>query len=237
MFSIADNLENVRQRIKNSALAAGRDSAAISLLPVSKGQSAEHLCAATATGLRCFGENYLNEALMKQTALRELCSADVFRSLVWHFIGSVQANKTKLIAHHFDWVQSVDRAKIAQRLNEQRPALLPPLNVCIQVNIDDETSKSGLPLHEVEDLAAQIAALPRLRLRGLMTIPMAVPESQQLRASFTAMQHQFMALSARYSTVDTLSMGMSADLELAIACGSTMVRVGSALFGAREPQT
>jgi pyridoxal phosphate enzyme (YggS family) len=233
MFSIADNLTNVRQRIKKAQLDANRDLASVQLLAVTKTRSAEALVAAMQSGLNCFGENYVNEAVSKQEALKNLCTEETYQTLVWHFIGPVQSNKTKIIAQHFDWVQSVDRDKIAQRLNDQRPSHLAPLNVCIQVNINHEESKSGLNTEEVQALAKLIHSLPKLKLRGLMTIPKAVQSPEALQASFLAMKALFKQLKLIYSDIDTLSMGMSGDIETAVNHGSTMVRVGTALFGQR----
>jgi pyridoxal phosphate enzyme (YggS family) len=233
MFSIADNLLNVRQRIKKAQIEAERDLASVQLLAVTKTRSAEDLLAAMQSGLSAFGENYVNEAVSKQETLKALCSEDAYQALIWHFIGPVQSNKTKIIAQHFDWVQSVDREKIAQRLNDQRPNDLKPLNVCIQININHEESKSGLNIQEVKTLAKLIHALPNLTLRGLMTIPKAVQSPEALQASFIEMEALFKQLKMLYSDIDTLSMGMSGDIETAINNGSTMVRVGTALFGQR----
>lgn len=233
MFSIADNLTNVRQRIKKAQIEAKRESSSVQLLAVTKTRSAEHLLVAIQSGLNCFGENYVNEAVSKQVALKEICTEDQLERLTWHFIGPVQSNKTKLISQHFDWVQSVDREKIAQRLNDQRPKGLPALNVCIQVNINDEESKSGLNIQEVETIAQLIHRLPHLTLRGLMTIPKAAQSPEELDASFLAMSALFKQLKAHYPSIDTLSMGMSGDIESAIRNGASMVRVGTALFGQR----
>jgi len=233
MFSIADNLTNVRQRIKKAQIAANRDLASVQLLAVTKTRSAEDLVTAMQSGLSCFGENYVNEAVSKQKVLRSLCTEDAYQALVWHFIGPVQSNKTKTITEQFDWVQSIDREKIAQRLNDQRPHDLPPLNVCIQVNINHEENKSGLNVQEVEALAKLISSLPHLKLRGLMTIPKAVQSPDALQGSFLEMETLFKQLKAIYPDIDTLSMGMSSDIEAAINNGSTMVRVGTALFGQR----
>jgi len=233
MFSIADNLTNVRQRIKKAQIDANRDLESVQLLAVTKTRSAEDLLAAMQSGLNCFGENYVNEAVSKQEALKDLCTKEAFQVLIWHFIGPVQSNKTKVIAQHFDWVQSVDREKIVQRLNDQRPDDLKPLNVCIQVNINHEDSKSGLNIQEVETLAKLIYSLPNLKLRGLMTIPKAVQSPEALQTSFLEMETLFKQLKTVYSDIDTLSMGMSGDIEAAINNGSTMVRVGTALFGQR----
>jgi len=233
MFSIADNLVNVRQRIKKAQIETERDLASVQLLAVTKTRNAEELLVAMQSGLTSFGENYVNEAVSKQETLKTLCTKEDYQALVWHFIGPVQSNKTKTIAQHFDWVQSVDREKIAQRLNDQRPNDLKPLNVCIQVNINHEESKSGLNIQEVESLAKLIHSLPHVTLRGLMTIPKAEQSPEALQASFIEMKILFKQLKALYPNIDTLSMGMSGDIEAAINSGSTMVRVGTALFGHR----
>ena len=236
MFSIADNLTNVSQRIKKAQIDANRDLESVQLLAVTKTRNAEALVTAMQSGLNCFGENYVNEAISKQEALKDLCSDDAYQALVWHFIGPVQSNKTKIIAQHFNWVQSVDREKIAQRLNDQRPSSLSPLNICLQVNINHEESKSGVDLQEVEALAELIHNLPHLTLRGLMTIPKAAQSPEALQASFLKMNILFEQLKRNYPEMDTLSMGMSGDIEAAIENGSTMVRVGTALFGQRPPK-
>jgi pyridoxal phosphate enzyme (YggS family) len=233
MFSIADNLENVRQLIKKASVEHGRALNTVDLLPVSKTQSAEVLFEAIQQGVCCFGENYLNEALAKQDALKMLCNEDQWRTLQWHFIGPVQSNKTRLIAERFDWVQSVDRAKVVKRLNEQRPESLAPLNICIQLNIDNEESKSGITLAELSDLASQVSVAENLCLRGLMVIPKAGQSEAELGESFQRARRAYTELQQCYETVDTLSMGMSADMALAVEHGSTMVRVGTAIFGKR----
>ena len=237
IFSIADKLENVRARIQKATNSAQRPSDSVHLLAVSKTRRAEELISLMAIGHMHFGENYLNEALEKQLALQELCEQqdknEWFNAVVWHFIGPIQSNKTRAIAEHFSWVHSVDRLKVVQRLNDQRPAGLGPLNCCIQVNIDEEQSKAGVLLSDVEQLAAAIEAAPNLCLRGLMCIPQADQGESALRQSFMRMNQKFAQLKATYASMDTLSMGMSADIELAIECGSTMVRVGTALFGER----
>lgn len=241
MISIADNLENVRQRIKKASektlLSSFHEQPfPVQLLPVSKTQKAEVLLEAIEAGLHAFGENYLSEALDKQEVLRALLEEQAFDALTWHFIGPVQSNKTRRIAEHFDWVQSLDRLKIARRLNEQRPLELGPLQVCIQVNIDNEDSKAGILLAELDEFARSLEELDRISLRGLMAIPDPNQSEDSLIERFQEMQRAFEALRARYSSCDTLSMGMSNDLERAIACGSTMVRVGTALFGPRKPK-
>ncbi len=223
MSTIGDTIAKVRQRIRDAAQSAGRAPQSVALLAVSKTKPAAQLREAFAEGLRDFGENYLQEALGKQQALADL-------PLVWHFIGPIQSNKTRALAEHFDWVHSVDRLKIAERLSAQRPAHLPPLNICLQVNISEEPSKSGCLPEEVPALAAAIAALPGLRLRGLMAIPAPSTDPAVQRAAFARLRQLQAALPL---PLDTLSMGMSDDLEAAIAEGATWVRVGSALFGAR----
>lgn len=200
------------------------------LLAVSKTKPASAIAEAIDAGQRAFGENYVQEGVDKIQHFRE---ARV-EGLTWHFIGPLQSNKSRLVAEHFDWCHTVDRLRIATRLNEQRPDAMAPLNVLIQVNISDEQSKSGIALSELDALAAAVAALPRLRLRGLMAIP--APEKEYARqfAVASEMAAAFATLKARYPTVDTLSLGMSDDMEAAIAAGSTMVRIGTAIFGARD---
>lgn len=242
IFSIADKLENVRARIQKTTISARRRADSVNLLAVSKTRSAEELMTLMDAGQMQFGENYLNEALEKQHALQMLCEQsnknEVFNQLIWHFIGPIQSNKTRAIAEHFSWVHSVDRLKIVQRLNDQRPPDLGALNCCIQVNIDEEESKSGVLLAEVDSLAAAIATAPNLCLRGLMCIPQAEQGDKALQQSFERMADKFAELKQVYPSVDTLSMGMSGDIEMAIECGSTMVRVGTALFGERpKPAT
>ena len=224
MSTIADNIASVAARIAAAANAAGRDESSIHLLAVSKTKPAAALREAHAAGIRDFGENYLQEALGKQLELVDL-------PLTWHFIGPIQSNKTRAIAEHFDWVHSVDRLKIAQRLSEQRPDELPPLNICIQVNVSGEASKSGCAPADLPALAAAIAQLPRLRLRGLMAIPEPTDERAAQDAAFAAVRQLLEQLNL---DLDTLSMGMSHDLESAIAQGATWVRIGTALFGARD---
>src|SRR5450830_359733 len=224
MTTIADNITTVAARIAAAAQAAGRDSASIGLLAVSKTKPAAAVREAHAAGLRDFGENYLQEALGKQAELTDL-------PLCWHFIGPIQSNKTRAIAEHFDWVHSVDRLKIAQRLSEQRPADLAPLNICIQVNVSGEASKSGCTPADLPALAAAINALPNLKLRGLMAIPEPTEERAEQDAAFATVRTLQDSLNL---PLDTLSMGMSHDLESAIAQGATWVRIGTALFGARD---
>ncbi|MCX4219326.1 MULTISPECIES: YggS family pyridoxal phosphate-dependent enzyme [Pseudomonas] len=224
MSTIADNILQVSSRIKAAVKAAGRDENSVRLLAVSKTKPAQALREAYAAGLRDFGENYLQEALGKQLELADL-------PLIWHFIGPIQSNKTRSIAEHFAWVHSVDRLKIAQRLSEQRPADLPPLNICIQVNVSGEASKSGCTPQDLPALAQAISTLPRLKLRGLMAIPEPTEDRAEQDAAFAAVQKLQAGLDL---PLDTLSMGMSHDLESAIAQGATWVRIGTALFGARD---
>lgn len=197
------------------------------LLAVSKTRPAEDIRAAHALGINDFGENYLQEALPKIEALQAL-------GLTWHFIGPIQSNKTRPIAEHFDWVHSVDRDKIARRLNEQRPADAPPLQVCLQVNVSGEASKSGVSPAELPALAEAVMQLPRLRLRGLMAIPAATNSDAEQRAAFAQLRGLFEELKPQAPDLDTLSMGMSGDLEAAVAEGSTLLRIGTALFGPRH---
>ncbi|MCQ9470665.1 YggS family pyridoxal phosphate-dependent enzyme [Pseudomonas alliivorans] len=224
MSTIAANISTLEQRIRTASLAARRDPASVGLLAVSKTKPSSALREAYAAGLRDFGENYLQEALGKQTELADL-------PLCWHFIGPIQSNKTRAIAENFAWVHSVDRLKIAQRLSEQRPEGLEPLNICIQVNVSGEASKSGCTPEDLPALAAAISALPRLKLRGLMAIPEPTEDQAEQAAAFAAVRTLQDHLDL---PLDTLSMGMSHDLEAAIAQGATWVRIGTALFGARD---
>ena len=224
MSTIAGNIAQVEARIRAAALAVHRDVTSIHLLAVSKTKPAAALREAHAAGVRDFGENYLQEARAKQVELADL-------PLCWHFIGPIQSNKTRDIAEHFAWVHSVDRLKIAQRLSEQRPANLPPLNICIQVNVSGEASKSGCTPADLPALAAAISALPRLKLRGLMAIPEPTEDRAEQDAAFATVRTLQESLNMG---LDTLSMGMSHDLESAIAQGATWVRIGTALFGARD---
>lgn len=224
---IAEGLRRVRERIAAAARACGRDPAGVRLLAVSKTFPVEDLRAAMAAGQDCFGESYLNEALPKIAALADPAPE-------WHFIGPLQSNKTRAVAEHFAWVHSVDRLKVALRLSDQRPAGLPPLNVCIQVNISGETSKSGVSLEQLPELARAVAALPRLRLRGLMAIPAPTDDVTAQRTAFRRLRVARDGLNERPGlALDALSMGMSDDLEAAVAEGATLVRIGSAIFGAR----
>ncbi len=224
MSTIADNVLRVSARINDAARAVQREPASIGLLAVSKTKPAAAVREAFAAGISEFGENYLQEALGKQAQLTDL-------PLTWHFIGPIQSNKTRAIAEHFAWVHSVDRLKIAQRLSEQRPADLPPLNICIQVNVSGEASKSGCTAADLPALAAAITALPRLRLRGLMAIPEPTEDRAEQDAAFATVRRLQESLNL---PLDTLSMGMSHDLEAAVAQGATWVRIGTALFGARD---
>jgi pyridoxal phosphate enzyme (YggS family) len=223
---IADNIAQVRGQMAAAGQATGRAPGSVQLLAVSKTWGADAVRQAHAAGQIDFGENYIQEAVDKITALRDL-------PLVWHCIGPIQSNKTRLVAEHFDWVHSIDRLKIAQRLSEQRPEHLPPLQVCIQVNVDGGETKSGVSPQELPALAQAVAALPRLQLRGLMTIPEPAETDAQMRAVHRQAKDLFEQLRAQGLPLDTLSMGMSADMAAAIAEGSTMVRVGTAIFGQR----
>jgi len=224
--SIADNIAQVRMQMAAACQSAGRAQGSVQLLAVSKTWGADAVRTAHAAGQTDFGENYIQEAVDKITALRDL-------PLVWHCIGPIQSNKTRLVAEHFDWVHSIDRLKIAQRLSEQRPEHLPPLQVCIQVNVDGGETKSGVSAQELPALAQAVAALPRMRLRGLMTIPEPAETDAQMRAVHRQAKDLYEQLRAQGLPMDTLSMGMSADMAAAIAEGSTMVRVGTAIFGKR----
>ncbi len=227
MAIIPNALQAVRERIARAAVQCGRAPEAISLLAVSKTVGPDVIRAAYVGGQRAFGESYAQEALPKIASLADL-------DLAWHYIGPLQSNKTKPIAQHFVWVHSVDRAKIAQRLSEQRPLGLPPLNICLQVNVSGETSKSGVEPMQLAALARTVAALPRIKLRGLMAIPAPTEDVAQQRAAFRRVRELFEQLNSQGFALDTLSMGMSHDLEAAIQEGATIVRVGSAIFGLRE---
>jgi pyridoxal phosphate enzyme (YggS family) len=228
MASIAENLQQVGARIRRACDAAQRPVQSVTLLAVSKTFPADAVRQACAAGQTAFGENYVQEALDKMAAL-----ADLRVELEWHLIGPLQSNKTREVAAAFDWVHSVDRPKIAERLSSQRPAGLPPLNVCLQVNISGQASKSGVSPAEVLDFARAVATLPGLRLRGLMAIPEPTADPQAQRAPHRALKVLFDQLKAAGLPMDTLSMGMSADLEAAILEGATLVRVGTAIFGTR----
>jgi PLP dependent protein len=229
-------LHQVHDRIERAARAAGRDPQAIGLIAVSKTFGTERIREALAAGQRRFGENYLQEAVAK---IDEIAGTEAGRQVEWHFIGPIQSNKTRELAERFDWVQSVDRLKIAERLSQQRPADRPALNVLLQVNVSGESTKHGVAPGEVADLGHRVGRLPRLRLRGLMTIPEATADPFRQRAAFARLRELLERLRRELPAVtadlDTLSMGMSDDLEAAVAEGSTMVRIGTAIFGARKP--
>lgn len=225
-IDIAENIANVRERIRRACERAGRSESGVALLAVSKAQSAEAIRTAVRAGIAGVGENYFQEAQEKMAALSDL-------PVAWHFIGPLQSNKTAGVAAAFSWVQSVDRLKIAQRLSAQRPAQLPALNICVQVNIDDETTKSGVTPAALPALLDAIAALPNLNLRGLMAIPRARATAELSRSSFARMRELFDTHRSLTAQFDTLSMGMSDDFAIAIEEGATLVRVGSAIFGAR----
>ena len=220
------HVNHVRSRIRSAAIASGRDPDSVTLVAVTKAKTAELVRLAATAGVTDFGENYLQEALAKMDQLADL-------RLVWHFIGGIQSNKTKAIAERFDWVQSVDRLNIARRLSEQRPFHAPPLNVCIQVALIPESTKGGVAPEALPGLAGAVAALPRLKLRGLMCVPPPQADPGAERAVFGLLREALLDLNARGLNLDTLSMGMSADFESAIAEGATLVRVGTALFGSR----
>jgi pyridoxal phosphate enzyme (YggS family) len=229
MSYMAEKLQAVTAQIVAAARNAGRDPSEIALLAVSKTISPDVLLEAHAAGQRAFGENYLQEALDKMAALKDRAAG-----IEWHFIGPIQSNKTRPIAEHFQWVHSVDRLKVAQRLSEQRPPVLPPLNICIQVNVSGEASKSGCSPQELPALAQAVAGLPGLRLRGLMAIPEPAASEAEQRRPLRQLRELAEQLRAQGMPIDTLSMGMSADLAAAIAEGATMVRIGTAIFGERH---
>jgi pyridoxal phosphate enzyme (YggS family) len=216
----------VLARIREAERLSGRPGGSVGLVAVSKTFAPDAIRALAEAGQRCFGESYLGEALTKIAALQKL-------GLEWHFIGPVQSNKTRGIATHFSWVHGIDRARIAARLSEQRPPELPPLQICVQINISGEASKSGVRPEEASALIGEIIGLPRLRLRGLMTIPAPAAGMQESRSSFRRLRELLLELQEQWPGLDTLSMGMSSDFEAAIAEGATLVRVGSGLFGAR----
>ncbi len=229
-MSISKNIENVRALITNAANRVGRDPVSVTLLAVSKTFGASAVIDAADSGQRAFGENYLQEAIDKQQAVLAL-RPDL--ALEWHFIGPTQSNKTRPVAEHFAWAHAVDREKIARRLSEQRPADLPPLNVCLQVNVSGEASKSGVSPDELPALAQAVVALPNLKLRGLMAIPEPVEELDLQRKPFALLRQLQQQLAAIGIVTDTLSMGKSADMAAAIAEGATIVRLGTAIFGKR----
>lgn len=227
-MSISHNLATISQQIQQLSTQFERPENAVKLLAVSKTKPIEAIESAIAAGQSAFGENYVQEGVEK---IQHFAGQN---GLEWHFIGALQSNKTRVVAEHFDWVQTIDRLKIAERLNEQRPAGLPPLNVLIQINISDETSKSGISPAEMLSLAREISRLPNLKLRGLMAIPKPESETARQKIALQAMQTLFQQLQAEFDGIDTLSMGMSDDMAAAIECGSTMVRIGTAIFGARN---
>jgi len=230
MATIASNIQQVHQRISRACVLSQRPVRSVTLLVVTKTFGPDAVREAFAAGERRFGENYVQEGIDKIAALAELRS-----QAEWHLIGPLQSNKTRVVAEQFDWVHSVDRLKIAQRLSEQRPAHLAPLQLCLQVNISGEASKSGLAPDEVAAVARQVVALPQVRLRGLMAIPEPAGDIEAQRAPHRALRQLMERLNAEGLALDTLSMGMSADLDAAVAEGATMVRVGSAIFGHRAP--
>lgn len=226
-MSIELNLKSVKEQIYQAEEVAGRPKGEVKLLAVSKKQSVRAIQAAIAAGQHDFGENYVQEGVEKINAIAD-------NSVTWHFIGPIQSNKTKAIARHFAWVHSVSRLKIATYLNEQRPETMPPLNVCLQVNISGESTKSGVTPDALFTLAEQISQLPRLRLRGLMAIPQKTGDAVEQLATYQRVQRLFEQLQQEGVELDTLSMGMSGDFVAAIAAGATWVRIGCAIFGARE---
>mgnify|MGYP003630681104 CR=1 FL=1 len=231
MSAIPENLQAVRQQIATVAREVSRDAQSVTLLAVSKTFGADAVMTAADAGQHAFGENYVQEATDKIKILQQK-RPDL--QLEWHFIGPIQSNKTRAIAEHFDWVHSIEREKIAQRFSEQRPLQRPPLNICLQVNISGEASKSGVLPEQASVLAHAVASLPNLRLRGLMAVPEPEDDIDKQRAAFARLRILFEQLRAQGLTLDTLSMGMSADMPAAIAEGATIVRIGSAIFGNRN---
>jgi len=223
---IVANLQHIQQNIDAYCQQYHRNSSEITLLAVSKTKPEEDIRAAFSAGQTCFGENYLQEALEKIHSLADL-------SIDWHFIGAIQSNKTHDLAENFNWVHSVDRLKIARRLSEQRPESMPPLNICLQINISNEESKSGISLTELEDLVSKVVLFPNIQLRGLMAIPAKTDTLAEQRVIFAKVSKALYSLKEKYPQLDTLSMGMTNDMEAAIAEGSTMLRIGTAIFGAR----
>ncbi len=228
MGAISENILQVRARLTAACAAAQRDPATVGVLAVSKFQPAQAVREAVAAGQTAFGENYVQEALDKMAAL-----ADLRPALAWHLIGPLQSNKTRVVAEHFDWVHAVDRLKIAQRLSEQRPTGMAPLNICLQINVSAEASKSGVSPQDLPALAAEVAHLPGLRLRGLMAIPEPLSGLAAQRVPHQRLRHLLEGLQAQGLALDTLSMGMSGDLEAAVLEGATLLRIGTAIFGAR----
>ncbi|MFJ5453144.1 YggS family pyridoxal phosphate-dependent enzyme [Pectobacterium jejuense] len=231
MTTIQQNLQDIRQQIATAAAHCARASEEITLLAVSKTKPVSAIEEAIAAGQRAFGENYVQEGVEK---IHYFQKNHPDTPLEWHFIGPLQSNKSRLVAENFDWFHTVDRLRIAQRLSEQRPTTLPPLNVLLQINISSEPSKSGIMVAELAELAASVAALPNLRLRGLMAIPAPETDYEQQLAVFKQMAALFQTLSANHPHIDTLSMGMTDDMCAAITAGSTLVRIGTAIFGARD---
>ncbi|MGB5444011.1 MAG: YggS family pyridoxal phosphate-dependent enzyme [Psychromonas sp.] len=232
MTNIIKNIKNVEQKIVSIAQRAQRNPDDIQLLAVSKTKPVSQIKEAYQAGLRHFGENYVQESIEKIQQIKD--DPDFNEPIYWYFIGPLQSNKTRPVAENFDWVQSVARLKIAQRLNDQRPDNLPKLNICLQVNISGEQSKSGTTLSEVLELASQVKQLAHLELRGIMAIPEKTDDQHQLENQFKQLHNIYSQLQQLYPQVDTLSMGMSGDLETAIACGSNMVRIGTDIFGSRN---
>lgn len=228
MERLAERLERVKKQIQTAASTAGRANNEIRLIAVSKTKPVEAIEQAYQAGQREFGENYLQEAIDK---IQQLAEHD---DIKWHFIGAIQSNKTRPIAEHFDWVHSVDRLKIATRLSEQRPENFPPLNICLQVNVSNEASKAGISLDEVEQLALDVMPLKNIKLRGLMAIPLNTRDQQQQHVYFRKMKQCLDKLNQHGFALDTLSMGMTNDMDVAIAEGATMIRIGTAIFGARQ---
>lgn len=228
MSTIQSRLALVKQRILEAETHYGRTTGAVTLLAVSKSQTVENIQLASEAGQRDFGENYIQEALQKINALQN-------QSLYWHFIGQIQSNKTRDIAASFDWVHSVDKVQTAKRLSQQRPKTLPPLNICLQVNVDQENTKAGFPVETLKSAAQEIISLPNLKLRGLMAIPEARDQLEKQRQPFYRLKQMLVSLNQTlHLNLDTLSMGMSNDLEAAIAEGATLVRIGTAIFGPRQ---
>ena len=224
---INSNIAELGRRIRLAEQESGRAAHSVTLMAVSKTRPAAAIREAAAAGISHIGENYIQEALEKQAQLSDL-------NLIWHCIGPVQSNKSRKVAEHFDWLHTLDRERLAHRLSEQRPAHLPPLNVCLQINIDEEPQKAGVVAGKMMALAATVAALPGLRLRGLMAIPAARSDSDEQRQVFARLRHCFESLQCRHPSVDTLSMGMSRDYRAAIAEGATLVRIGTGIFGPRD---
>jgi len=230
MSKIAERIQNIRAQIEQTCHQANRDPDTVTLIAVSKTFPADAIAEAFSQGQAVFGESYVQEAVQKVDALRHL-------DITWHFIGPLQSNKTRPVAERFHWVHSVDREKIAQRLNDQRPATLAPLNVCIQVNVSNDPAKGGVLLNQVKSMAETIDQLPNLQLRGLMAVPALDLEESLQRRQFESLRAAVDELAKQYPSVDTLSLGMSADWPLAVASGSTMIRVGSSIFGPRQYPT